>query len=378
MRLYAWLVGDWAAGAAALALPGAAVDRRAGRVRSRRRATGHRGRHRARARRRLPRRGRHPDLRGGVPGRPARDQPAADRRHRASARSRWPSPRCWRPAPPQPTSGSARCCWAPPVCSSSPSRSTTAAAPTGCSTAPTSPRRPPPWRSAARSPGSRPWRSRQAPLAVAGLVVLIVALGVRALPEDWRRGPVRGLAAGRRRGRRDRRLAGAQRRPADPRRARAGLGVRPQRLPGHRRRPAPGRPRSRWCSSPSRPPRRCPAPLSYDVGAVCAALATIGAPAAFGLPWWSPAAGRRRGRPRVRRSAAVAAADPRAGAGPGRGRRGGRAARRRGRPGPAVVHRGRPGPGRADRRPGRRPGRGPVGPLRSGGGRPGTTRSDGP
>jgi hypothetical protein len=31
-----------------------------------------------------------------------------------------------------------------------------------------------------------------------------------------------------------------------------------------------------------------PPPYSYDVGAVCATLATVGAPAAFGLPWWSP------------------------------------------------------------------------------------------
>ena len=31
-----------------------------------------------------------------------------------------------------------------------------------------------------------------------------------------------------------------------------------------------------------------PPPASYDVGGVPVVLATIGAPAAFGLPWWSP------------------------------------------------------------------------------------------
>src|SRR5882757_8102930 len=33
-----------------------------------------------------------------------------------------------------------------------------------------------------------------APLVVAGVVVLAVGFGVRALPFDWKRGPVRGLA----------------------------------------------------------------------------------------------------------------------------------------------------------------------------------------
>ena len=86
-----------------------------------------------------------------------------------------------------------------------------------------------------------------APLLMAGMVVLFVALGVRALPEDWRRGPVRGLAvagavvgliAG---------LAGARRRPADPGRARPDLGVRPDRLLRRPPRPAPGRRRSPCC-----------------------------------------------------------------------------------------------------------------------------------
>ena len=49
MRLYAWLVGDWAAGAAALALPGAAVTAVLADVRPRRRPAGHRGGDRARA-----------------------------------------------------------------------------------------------------------------------------------------------------------------------------------------------------------------------------------------------------------------------------------------------------------------------------------------
>ncbi|MEV6490368.1 hypothetical protein AB0M20_17335, partial [Actinoplanes sp. NPDC051633] len=127
----------------------------------------------------------------------------------------------------------------------------------------------------------------EAPLVVAGLVVLAVGLGVRALPEDWRRGPVRGLS-----------LAGLV----------VGLiaawlalnaGLRILAAPG----PFwgtdlsgyPGNiPASAWqaplallfvaiAAAAALPP-----PYSYDVGAVCAALATVGAPAAFGLPWWSP------------------------------------------------------------------------------------------
>ena len=31
-----------------------------------------------------------------------------------------------------------------------------------------------------------------------------------------------------------------------------------------------------------------PPPASYDAAAVCVGLATVGAPIALGLPWWSP------------------------------------------------------------------------------------------
>ncbi len=127
----------------------------------------------------------------------------------------------------------------------------------------------------------------QAPLAVAGVVVLLVALGVRALPVDWRRGPVRGLAvAGL--------VVGAI---AAWQALAAGLRIL-------------GAPGPLWASDLSGYPATAPpgawqapvtllliaiaaaaampAPYSYDIGAVAATLATIGAPAAFGLPWWSP------------------------------------------------------------------------------------------
>ncbi|GAB1645158.1 SCO7613 C-terminal domain-containing membrane protein [Krasilnikovia sp. MM14-A1259] len=126
-----------------------------------------------------------------------------------------------------------------------------------------------------------------APLVVAALVVLLVALGVRALPEDWRRGPVRGLG-----------LAGAVVGAIAGWQA-LSAGVRVIAAPG-----------PLWASDLSHhaavPPAGAwqapialvlvgiaaaaalPHPLSYDVAAGCAALATIGAPACFGLPWWAP------------------------------------------------------------------------------------------
>jgi hypothetical protein len=126
-----------------------------------------------------------------------------------------------------------------------------------------------------------------APLAVAGLVVLAVGLGIRALPEEWRRGPVRGLAAA---GIVVGAIAGYQA---------LAWGLRILTAPGQV-----------WYSDLSHYPTTAPPggwqapitllviavaataalprPASYDVGAVCVALATIGGPAAFGLPWWSP------------------------------------------------------------------------------------------
>ncbi|AGL14648.1 SCO7613 C-terminal domain-containing membrane protein [Actinoplanes sp. N902-109] len=127
----------------------------------------------------------------------------------------------------------------------------------------------------------------EAPLAVAAVVVLIVGFGVRALPEDWRRGPVRGLAA-----------AGAI----------VGFIAAWQAVVlGFRIIAAPG---PIWASDVSAVPGDVPAgawqapvalaiiaiaaalalprPWKYDISAAAVALATIGAPAAFGLPWWSP------------------------------------------------------------------------------------------
>ncbi|MFI7541760.1 SCO7613 C-terminal domain-containing membrane protein [Actinoplanes sp. NPDC049599] len=126
-----------------------------------------------------------------------------------------------------------------------------------------------------------------APLAVAAVVVLIVSFGVRALPADWRRGPVRGIAVA---GLAVVAIAGWQA---------IASGLRIIAAPG-----------PIWASDVNAystvPPEGAwqapvalviaavaaaaalPRPAKYDVSAVCAALATIGAPAAFGLPWWSP------------------------------------------------------------------------------------------
>ncbi|RZU52159.1 hypothetical protein EV385_4003 [Krasilnikovia cinnamomea] len=124
-----------------------------------------------------------------------------------------------------------------------------------------------------------------APLVVAGLVVLAVALGVRALPEDWRRGPVRGLG-----------LAGA---------VVGGIAAWQALSAGLRVIAAPG---PLWASDLSQhapttgawqapialvlvamaAAAALPRPASYDIAAAAAAIATIGAPACFGLPWWAP------------------------------------------------------------------------------------------
>ncbi|MEV4639143.1 hypothetical protein AB0J80_17490 [Actinoplanes sp. NPDC049548] len=126
-----------------------------------------------------------------------------------------------------------------------------------------------------------------APLAVGAVVVLIVAFGVRALPEDWRRGPVRGVG-----------LAGL---------VVAAIAGWQALADGLRIIAAPG---PIWASDVSGYPTSAPPgawqapfalliiavaattalprPARYDVSAVCVALATVAAPAAFGLPWWSP------------------------------------------------------------------------------------------
>jgi hypothetical protein len=126
-----------------------------------------------------------------------------------------------------------------------------------------------------------------AELAVAAVVVLGIALGIRALPPDWRRGPSRGVA-----------VAGA---------VVAGIAGWQALSGGLRALAAPG---PLWNSdlgywSAASPPgawqapvalillataagTALPRPAAYDVAAICAGLATIGAPAALGLPWWSP------------------------------------------------------------------------------------------
>ncbi|MFC7276820.1 SCO7613 C-terminal domain-containing membrane protein [Paractinoplanes rhizophilus] len=127
----------------------------------------------------------------------------------------------------------------------------------------------------------------EAPLAVAGVVVLIVALGVAALPDDWRRGPVRGLA-----------LAGVVVGAIAGWQALAG-GVKIIALHG----PV-------WAGDLTQYPTTAPAgawqapfalivvaiaaafaaprPWSYAISATAGALAAIGTPFAIGLPWWSP------------------------------------------------------------------------------------------
>ncbi|MBY8872153.1 permease [Micromonospora sp. PLK6-60] len=125
-------------------------------------------------------------------------------------------------------------------------------------------------------------------LAVAAALVLVVGVAARALPEEWRRGPTLGIAVG---GVLIGLLAAW---PA----LRGGLGV--LATPG----PIWAGDLSGWPSAPTggstwQAPIALallaltagillPAPWRYDVAGVAAVLATIGAPAAFDLPWWSP------------------------------------------------------------------------------------------
>ncbi|MGX6602644.1 SCO7613 C-terminal domain-containing membrane protein, partial [Micromonosporaceae bacterium Da 78-11] len=126
-----------------------------------------------------------------------------------------------------------------------------------------------------------------APLAVAAVTVLIVAFGVRALPEDWRRGPVRGLA-----------LSGAV----------VGALAAVQALNAAVRTLGAADPI--WSADLTHYPTAtsgaawqapfalvvvafaaglaAPRPWSYVLSSVAGALAAIGAPFALGLPWWSP------------------------------------------------------------------------------------------
>ncbi len=126
-----------------------------------------------------------------------------------------------------------------------------------------------------------------APLAVAGVVVLLVALGVAVLPDDWRRGPVRGLA-----------VAGAVVGAIAGWQALAGA-VRIFGLEGPfwaadlGQYPAVAEPGA-WQAPFALVAVAIAAaiaadrPYSYLISAICGTLATIGAPFALGLPWWSP------------------------------------------------------------------------------------------
>jgi hypothetical protein len=124
-------------------------------------------------------------------------------------------------------------------------------------------------------------------LLVAAVVVLIVGLGVRSLRVDWRRGPVQGLA-----------ISGLVIGAIAGWLSLSG-GLRILAAPG----PLWASDLSGYSSAASPDAWQAPIaliiiavaaavalshPMGYDVGAVCAAAATIGAPAAFGLPWWAP------------------------------------------------------------------------------------------
>ncbi|HET9516270.1 MAG TPA: hypothetical protein VFO77_00940 [Actinoplanes sp.] len=124
-------------------------------------------------------------------------------------------------------------------------------------------------------------------LVLAAVVVLGVALGIRLLPVDWRRGPSRGIA-----------LAGAIVGGIAGWQALSG-GLRVLAAPG----PLWASDLTGW-SAAAEPgawqapvalallavasAAALPRPAAYDVAAICAGLATIGTPAALGLPWWSP------------------------------------------------------------------------------------------
>ncbi|MEV4618913.1 permease [Asanoa sp. NPDC049573] len=149
-------------------------------------------------------------------------------------------------------------------------------------------------------------------IATVAALILVVAIGVRALPEDWRRGPALGIAVG---GGVIAAIAGYQ--------SLAG-GLRILATPG-----------ALWDADLTRWPGSTgggaswqapvalvllagaaaivlPRPWSYDVAGVFVGLATIGAPAALGLPWYSPivVGG---AVATIYGVAAVMAADPRAG-----------------------------------------------------------------
>jgi hypothetical protein len=127
-------------------------------------------------------------------------------------------------------------------------------------------------------------------MATTAALVLVVALWVRALPEDWRRGPILGSAA-----------SGAVIAVA------AGYtalrdGIRLLGLPGR----IWAADLNAWPGNPGGDTNWqvpvallllaaaaavvLPRPVAYDVAAAGVGLATVGAPIALGLAWWSPIA----------------------------------------------------------------------------------------
>ncbi|MBF9128889.1 hypothetical protein I0C86_07810, partial [Plantactinospora sp. S1510] len=126
-----------------------------------------------------------------------------------------------------------------------------------------------------------------AELAAAAFLILVVAAGIRAMPADWRRGPVLGIAltggvvaliAG------WTALSGGLRVLATPGRLwEANLADWPVGGAGNG-----------WQAPVAlvllagAAAIALPRPWAYDVAGVCVGLATIGAPVALGLPWWSP------------------------------------------------------------------------------------------
>ncbi|MEH0980759.1 SCO7613 C-terminal domain-containing membrane protein [Micromonospora sp. CPCC 205556] len=125
-------------------------------------------------------------------------------------------------------------------------------------------------------------------LVVAAALVLLVAVAARAMPEEWRRGPILGIAVG---GALIGLLAGASA-------LRGGIGA--LATPG----PIWAGDLTGWPAAPTGGDTwQAPVtlvllavaagillatPWKYDVAGAAVVLATIGAPAAFDLPWWSP------------------------------------------------------------------------------------------
>lgn len=123
-------------------------------------------------------------------------------------------------------------------------------------------------------------------LAATAALVLVVAVGVRAMPPDWRRGPVLGAAIS---GGVVGLIAGYDA---------LGNGLRALATPGHLWEADlnawPAGPGSGWQVPVAlvllalAAAVVLPRPWSYDVSGVLAGLATVATPVALGLPWWSP------------------------------------------------------------------------------------------